>query len=58
MICKMKNFHIILVFLFIAIILIIAVIIHFFLIKYHTKQAHLIPFHGGSNKEIDIKNIL
>ena len=54
----MKNFHIILVFSFIAMILIIAVIIHFFLIKYYTKQKHLIPFHGGSNKEIDIKNIL
>ena len=54
----MKNFHIVLVFLFIAMILLIAVVIHFLLIKYHAKQKHFIPFHGGSNKEIDIKNIL
>ena len=42
---RMKNFYILLAFLLINVALFIAVSIYCYLIKYHTKQKHLLPFH-------------
>ena len=53
MICKMKNFCILLAFLLNTMKLLIAVSICF-LIKYRAKQTHLLPFHDNS-KTIGIK---
>ena len=50
-ICKMQNFYILLAFLLITIVLLIAVTIYCYLIKYQAKQKHLLPFHD-TNKEL------
>ena len=47
----MKNFYILLAFLFIIIVLLIAVSIYCYLIKYQEIQKHLFPFHI-TNKEL------
>ena len=47
-ICKTKNVYILLVFLLITIVLLIAVSIYCYLIKYQRK--HLWPFHNTNNK--------
>ena len=48
--CKMQNFHILLVFLLITIVLLIAVTIYCYLIKYRAIQKHLLLFHFTNNK--------
>ena len=47
---KTKNFHILLAFLLITIVLLIVVSIYCILIKYQAKQKHLLPFQFTSNK--------
>ena len=60
--CKTQNFYILLAFLLITIVLLIAVSIYCYLIKYRAKQKHLLPFHvnklkmSTKIKDIDIKN--
>ena len=54
----MKNLYILLTLLLITMVLLIAVTIYCYLIKYKTKQKHLFPFYDANSKEIDIKNIL
>ena len=51
MICKMKNLYILLTLLLITTILLIAVTIYCCLIKYKTKQKHLLPFYDANSKE-------
>ena len=46
--CKSQNFYILLEFLLITLILLIAVSIYRYLIKYQAK--HLLPFHNTNNK--------
>ena len=58
MIWKTKIFYILLAFLLINIILLIVFSNYCYLIKYQTKQKHLLLFYSGSNKGIDIKNML
>ena len=48
--CKTQNFYILLAFLSITIALLIAVSISCYLIKYRTKQKHLLPFYFTNNK--------
>ena len=48
--CKMQNFYILLVFLLITIVLLIAVTIYCYLIKYRAIQKHLLLFHFTNNK--------
>ena len=48
--CKTKNFYILLALLSIAIALLIAVSIYYYLIKYRAKQKHLLPFHDTNNE--------
>ena len=49
-ICKTQNFYILLAFFFlIAIALLIAVSIYCYLIKYQSKQKHLLPLHVTNN---------
>ena len=48
--CKMQNFHILLTFLLITIVLLIAVSTYYYLIKYRANQKHLLPFHFTNNK--------
>ena len=48
--CKTQNFYILLAFLLISIALFIAVSIYCYLIKYKTKQKHLLPFHDTNNE--------
>ena len=52
------NFYIFLIFLLITIVLLIAVSIYYYLIKYRAKQKHLLPYHNNSNKlkEIDFND--
>ena len=52
--CKTQNFHILLVFLLIALALLIAVITYCYLVKYRANQKHLLPFHDTNNKLRDI----
>ena len=47
-ISKMNNFYILLAFLLITIVLLVAVSIYCYLIKY--KRKHLLPFHNIDNK--------
>ena len=47
--CKAQNFHILIAFLLITIVLLITVSIYCFLIKYRAKQKHLLPFHFTNN---------
>ena len=49
-ICETKSIYILLAFLLIAIALLIAVSIFFYLRKYKAKQKHLLPFYGTNNK--------
>ena len=49
-ICKTQNFYISLAFSLITIVLLIAVSIYCYLIKYRPKQKHLLPFHNTNNK--------
>ena len=53
--CKMQKFYISLAFLLIAIVLLVAVIIYCYLIKYPAKQKHLLPFHNANN---ELKQVL
>ena len=48
-ICKTQNFYIYLYFFLIAIALLMAVSIYCYLIKYQSKQKHLLPFHVTNN---------
>ena len=54
-ICKRKNFHILLAFALITIALLIAVSIYCYLMKYPAKQKHLFPFHDTNN---ELKQVL
>ena len=62
--CKTQSFYILPVFSLIIIVLLIAVSIYFYLIKYRAKQKHLLPFHvtnnawemGNKSKDIHITN--
>ena len=49
-ICKTKNFYILLAFLLLTIVLLIAVNIYCYLIKYRAKQKHLSPVYITNNK--------
>ena len=49
-ICKKQNFYILLAFLLITIVLLIAVSIYCYLIKYQAKQNRLLPFHFTNNE--------
>ena len=49
-ICKTKKFYILLAFLLITIALLVAVSIYCYLIKYKTKQKHLLMFHITNDK--------
>ena len=49
-ICETKSFYILLAFLLITITLLIAVSIYYYLIKYKTKQKHLLTFYVTNNK--------
>ena len=53
--CKTQNFYILLAFLLIAIALLLAVSIYYYLIKYWAKQKQLIQFHNRNDK---IKQVL
>ena len=48
--CKTQNFYVLLAFLLITIVLLIAVSIYYYLIKYGTIQKYLLPFHFTKNK--------
>ena len=48
--CKTQNLYILLAFLLITIILLIAVSIYCYLIKYSSKQKHVLPFQFTNNK--------
>ena len=48
--CKTQNVYVLLTFLLIAIVLLIAVSIYCYLIKYRTKQKHLLPSQFTNNK--------
>ena len=48
--CKTQSFYILLTFLIITIILLIAVSIYCYLIKYRAKQKQLLPFHDTELK--------
>ena len=50
------NFYILLGFLSITIVLLTAVSIYYYLIKYQTKQKHSLPFHVTNDKLIVIEN--
>ena len=47
---KKKIFYILLVFLLITIVLLVAVSIYCYLIKYKSKQKYLLPFHVTNNE--------
>ena len=49
-VCKTKNFYILLAFLLISIALLISVSIYCYVIKYRAKQKHLLPFHVTDGK--------
>ena len=48
--CKIQNFYILLAFSLITKALLIAVIIYCYLIKYQTKQKHMLLFHVTNNE--------
>ena len=48
--CKTQNFCILLAFLLVTVILLIAVSIYYYLIKYQAKQKHLLPFNFKNSK--------
>ena len=47
---KTQNFYILVTFLLIAVVLLIAVNIYFYLIKYQEKRKYLLPFYNTNNK--------
>ena len=49
-ICKTKSFYILLAFLLITLVLLVAVSIYCYLIKYRGKQKHLLPYFVTNNK--------
>ena len=49
-ICKTKSFYILLAFLLITFVLLVAVSIYCYLIKYRGKQKHLLPYFVTNNK--------
>ena len=53
--CRMQNFYILHAFLIITIVLLIAVSIYCYLIKYRAKQKHLSPFYDTNN---ELKKVL
>ena len=50
--CKTQNVYILLAFLLITIVLLIAVSIYCYLMKYQAKQKHLLPFHVTNDESI------
>ena len=54
-ICKTKHFYIFFAFLLVTIVLLIAVSINCYLLKYQAKQEYLLPFHGTNKK---LKNFI
>ena len=54
-ICKTKSFCVLLAFLLITIVLLIAVSIYCYLMKYKAKQKHLFPFYVTNN---ELKEVL
>ena len=48
--CKTQNFYILRTFLLITIVLLIAVSIYYYLIKYRANQKNLLPSHFTNNK--------
>ena len=48
--CKTQSFHILPTFLLISIALLIVFSIYCYLIKYRTKQKHILPFHDTNNE--------
>ena len=48
--CRTQNFHILLTFLLIIIVLLITVSIYCYLIMYQVKQKHLLPFNDTNNE--------
>ena len=48
--CEMQNFYILFAFLLITIAILIAISIYCYLIKYQTKQKHLLPFQVINNE--------
>ena len=53
--CKMQSFYVLVAFLLITIALLIVVSIYCYLIKYHVKQKHVLPFHVTNN---ELKQVL
>ena len=53
---KTQNVYILLAFLLITVALLLAVSSYCYLIKYRTKQSHLIPFHDTKLKQVYINN--
>ena len=49
-ICKTQNFYILLALLLITITLLMVVSIYSYVIKYRSKQKHLLPFHFTNNE--------
>ena len=55
--CKTQSLYILLAFLLITLVLLISVSIYYYLIKYKSKQKHLLPFHVANDKLISDKLI-
>ena len=55
--CKTQSFYILLTFLLVAITLLIAVSKYYYLIKYWTKQKHLLPFLNTKLKQFCVSSI-
>ena len=55
--CKTQSFYILLTFLLVAITLLIAVSKCYYLIKYWTKQKHLLPFLNTKLKQFCVSSI-
>ena len=49
-ICKPKTFYILLVFSLITVVLLIAVSIYCYLVKYQAKKIHLLPYYISNDK--------
>ena len=47
---KTQNFYVLVTFLLITVVLLIAVNIYFYLIKYQEKRKYLLPFYNTNNK--------
>ena len=55
--CKTQNFYILLIFSLVIITLLMAVSIYYYLIKYWTKQKHLLPFLNTKLKQFRVGSI-